>query len=306
MPLVTSFLNSDYSSHSLLTNIESSLSSDLASISVTPHTVSEALLHLKSNKSDGTSLMSSHFILASTSLVHLLSKLFTAMLCHGYVPKSLRDCVLQPILKPGKDPSDSDSYRPIALAPTLSRIFEWTILIDHRSAFSTSSLQFGFKQGLSTQLCTGLIKNVIARYNVNDSSVYGCFLDASKAFDRVNHSILFDRLLKRDLSPVVTRALLNWYSDQNVCVSWNGQFSNKFSVSNGVRQGGVLSPILFTVYIDDLLTELEKKGVGCHWNNHFVGALCYADDIALLAPSPAALRLMLDTCSSFASSRGGY
>ena len=72
---------------------------------------------------------------------------------------------------------------------------------------------------------------------------------------------------------------------------------------NGVRQGGVLSPILFTVYVDDLLTELENKGVGCYWNNHFVGALCYADDIALLAPSPAALRLMLDTCSSFASSR---
>ena len=104
---------------------------------------------------------------------------------HGYVPKSVRDCVLQPILKPGKDPSDSDSYRPIALAPTLSKIFEWTILIDHRSAFSTSSLQFGFKQGSSTQLCTGLIKNVIARYNINDSSVYGCFLDASKAFDRI-------------------------------------------------------------------------------------------------------------------------
>ena len=122
--------------------------------------------------------------------------------------------------------------------------------------------------------------------------VYGCFLDASKAFDRVNHSIIFDRLLQHDLSPVITRALLNWYSDQNVCVSWNGKFSNKFSVSNGVRQGGVLSPILFTVYIDNLLTELEKKGVGCHWNNHFVGALCYTDDIALLAPSPAALRLM--------------
>ena len=87
------------------------------------------------------------------------------------------------------------------------------------------------------------------------------FLMLAKAFDRVNHSILFDRLLQHDLSPVVTRALLNWYSDQNVCVSWNGQFSNKFSVSNGVRQGGVLSPILFTVYIDDLLTELEKKKV---------------------------------------------
>jgi hypothetical protein len=58
---------------------------------------------------------------------------------------------------------------------------------------------------------------------------------------------------------------------------------------------------IFTVYIDDLLTELEKLGIGCYWNKHFVGAVCYADDIALLAPSPA-LRLMLDTCTSFASS----
>ena len=78
-------------------------------------------------------------------------------------------------------------------------------------------------------------------------------------------------------------------------------FLTNSSVSNGVRQGGVLSPILFTVYVDDLLTELENKGVSCYWNNHFVGALCYADDIALLAPSSAALRLMLDTYSSFAS-----
>ena len=104
------------------------------------------------------------------------------------------------------------------------------------------------------------------------------------------------------------RALLNWYSNLNVCVypGISTPYTNRqFSVLNRVHQGGVLvlSPILFTVYIDGLLTELEKKGVGCYWNNHFVGALCYTDDIALLAPSPAALRLMLDTCSSFASSR---
>ena len=64
---------------------------------------------------------------AATSLSVPLSKLFTAMLRHGYVSKSLRDCVLHPMVKPGKDPCDSDSYRPIALAPTLSKIFEWCI-----------------------------------------------------------------------------------------------------------------------------------------------------------------------------------
>ena len=79
---------------------------------------------LKMNKSDGTQLVSNHFTCASSALTQPLSKLFTAMLQHGYIPKSLRDCVSQPILKPGKDPSDSDNYRPIALAPTVSKIFE--------------------------------------------------------------------------------------------------------------------------------------------------------------------------------------
>ena len=74
------------------------------------------------------------------------------------------------------------------------------------------------------------------------------------------------------------------------------------SLMESVKVHGVLSPILFTVYIDDLLLELERQGIGCYWNKHFVGAVCYADDITLLAPSPSALRLMLNTCSSFATS----
>ena len=288
---------------SLLSNIESSLSSsDLASISVSTSTIAEAISHLKPNKSDGSLLSSNHFIHASSTLIDVLSQLFTSILRHGYIPECLRDCVLHPIPKPGKDPSVSDNYRPIALAPTLSKVFEWCGLIEYRSAFVTSPLQFGFKQGFSTDLCTGLIKNVVARYNINNTDVYGCFLDASKAFDRVDHQVLFQKLIQRKLPPVVVRALLTWYSDQMVSVSWNGCQSSKFGVTNGVRQGGVLSPILFTVYLDDLLKKLEENGVGCFWSHYFVGAVCYADDIALLAPSPSALRQMLSTCSSFAIS----
>lgn len=65
--------------------------------------------------------------------------------------------------------------------------------------FFTSDLQFGFKKGFSTTLCTGLLKNTISRYVHRGSSVFGCFLDASKAFDLVAHDILFKRLIDRKL-----------------------------------------------------------------------------------------------------------
>ena len=80
--------------------------------------------------------------------------------------------------------------------------------------------------------------------------------------------------------------------------------SRSFSVANGVRQGGVLSPVLFTIYMDELLLQLKHNAVGCHWDHHFAGAFCYADDLILLAPSPSALRIMLHTCESFSASHG--
>ena len=104
---------------------------------------------------------------------------------------------------------------------------------------------------------------------------------ATKAFDHVDHSLLFKKLLQRKLSPMVVRILLTWYMDHRAGVLWNGYFSYSFSISNGVCHGSVLSPILFTVYI---LRELEKQGVGCFWKHYLADAVCYADDISLIAP----------------------
>ena len=85
-------------------------------------------------------------------------------------------------------------------------------------------------------------------------------------------------------------------------VNWNGHNSEPFNVSRGVRQGGVLSPILFALYLDDLLTELSRTSVGCYWDKIFVGAIAYADDITLLAPTPSALRKLLVVCETSGSS----
>ena len=99
------------------------------------------------------------------------------------------------ILKGNKDATDSSNYRPIALSSTFSKIVERLILSRYESIFATSSLQFGFKPDSSTSLCTAAIKNIIARYLHNGSPVLGCFLDASKAFDLVDHDILFEALM---------------------------------------------------------------------------------------------------------------
>ena len=130
-----------------------------------------------------------------------------------------------------------------------------------------------------------------------------CMLDASKAFDRVNLLLLFSKLLQRDMCPVFLHFLMSIYCNQQMRVKWNGTTSNTFSTSNGVKQGGVLSPILFNVhvYINELILLLSEQGAGCHLHGQFVGAFIYADDVTLLALSSTALNAMLETCSKFAS-----
>ena len=87
-------------------------------------------------------------------------------------------------------------------------------------------------------------------------------------------------------------------------VKWNEALSVTFSNSNRVKQGGVQSPLLFTVYLDQLTKSLALKelGIGCHLNGMFVGAFIYVDDVTLLAPTSMSLETMLNICIDFAAS----
>lgn len=145
-----------------------------------------------------------------------------------------------------------------------------------------------------------VLKETISYYLSNKSNVFCTFLDATKAFDRINYCRLFRLLLNRSLPYCIIRSLLNLYVHNYMYVSWTGTNSASFLASNGVKQGGVLSPILFCIYMDGLLHRLASAGVGCFMGDEFVGAVAYADDIVLVAPTPSAMSKMLTICDEFA------
>ena len=100
---------------------------------------------------------------------------------------------------------------------------------------------------------------------------------------------------------IVVRVIVRVYEDQYAWVKWGGSRSSIFSIVNGTRQGSILSPALFAVYVDDLLVELRNLGVGCKVAGVFMGAMGFCDDLILLAPTRDAMQVMLDTCQRFAS-----
>ena len=168
----------------------------------------------------------------------LLIICFNAFIVHGFLPSDLTDTALVPIVKEntGDIISDKGNYRPIALASVVSKVFEMALLVKLEKYLYSSDYQFGFKPKHSTDLCIYTMKEVIEIYKSQSSSVYVCFMDASEAFDRVNHWALFKKLTDRGMPDVVVRILVYWYRTQNACVRWSTACSEMFTNNNNKIQ----------------------------------------------------------------------
>ena len=181
----------------------------------------------------------------------------------------------------------------------MSKVLE-NIIYDRIAVYlTTCSNQFGFKAKHSTDMTIYALKEAVLKYRSLNSNVYSCFLDASKAFDRVNHYVLFDKLVKRGVPLYIVRILVFWYNVQKMYIRWNNTMSDSFSVTNGVRQGGILSPCLFCVYMDDLSKKLNNVNAGCFMGTELINNLMYADDLVILAPSHVGLSMLLSVCSDY-------
>jgi hypothetical protein len=265
--------------------------------------VAEAIRHLKASKADGSdNIRSDNIINCTNTFVDHLASLFNGMLVHGFPPESFTISTLVPIPKnKSGDLCDSSNYRAIALSSLLCKVFDWIIIINQTHVLKSSDLQYGFKAESSTVLCSAMVIETVNYYNENNTGVYMLLLDATKAFDRVNYVKLFKILYYKGMCPLVLRLIVNMYVQAAMCIRWEDIISPMFDVSNGVKQGGVLSPLLFNIYIDGMLTNLKNSGTGCYIGSTFAGAFGYADDVTVLAPTLCSLGKLTQICEMYAS-----
>ena len=263
--------------------------------------IKEAIGNLKRGKSDVESNFASDaFINASDEISEPIAMLIKTFLIHGYIPIFLLICSLVPLVKDKLgDINSSENYRAIAISSLFLKIFDWIILILYGEKLKASDLQFGFSADNSTTMCTWIATEVISYFIRNNKSVYCCLLDLKKAFDKVEFALLFRKLRQRKFPNIFLRLLIFIYIHQSCRVKWNSVYSEEFEVKNGVRQGAVLSPTLFSLYSDNLLILLEKSGFGCHVNNYYYGSSAYADDIVLLSPTRNGLQNMFSICVKY-------
>lgn len=307
--LYNSVSYNDYEMEELMRDMELEVTSKcckgtcLEGHSISVHDVECGIKKLKNGKNDSIAgIKSDHFIHGGNRLKVMVSMLLSSMVCHGYCPSEFTKTTVVPIPKnTRKSMTSSENYRGISLSSVLGKILDYIFLHKYSDILSSSDGQFGFKPGLSTATCSTVINEVIEYFNRDNTNVYCMMLDASKAFDRVHYIKLFRLLLKKGLCPLVSRFLASLYTNQIIRVKWGDKLSEEFTARNGVKQGGVLSPVLFSIYLDELLLSLAKSGVGCYLGMVFVGAFAYADDVILLAPTLQALKHLLKVASSYSA-----
>ena len=205
-----------------------------------------------------------------TSIVEPLTHCMNLSLMKGIVPNELKIAHVIPLFKAG-DNALFSNYRPVSVLPLFSKILERLMYARLLSFINLSKLlykfQFGFREGHSPELALIYLIDKISNSLENGEYVLGVFLDFSKAFDTVNHNILFEKLEMYGVRGIALDWFRSYLNNRYQYVVYNGEQSDKKLITCGVPQGSILGPLLFLLYINDL-ANVSKK----------LFALLFADD----------------------------
>ena len=262
--------------------------------------VDKAIRTLHLGKAPGVDgVTSEHILYAGAPMVDILCKLYNAIRDCEYIPQCFRRGVQVPLYK-GKDTCilDPNNYRGITLLPTFNKIFE--VLVWQRlkpwwyENHVVSELQGACREGFSCVHTAFNLRETLATSLETADNCFVAFYDVAKAFDMVWIDGLFKQMHDAGIVGKTWRLLYRCYIDFSCCVKLNGKFSNWYEPLCGIHQGGFMSLMKYTVFINSLLVTLKEANICCKIYRTPSTPLGYADDVATCCPSKRKLDFAMD------------
>lgn len=264
---------------------------------ITQDEVESAIKRLKNNKAPGPDQIHGEVLkLLDREQMKLLTNLFNKVYTSGQLPNDWLLSTFIPIPKKTNASKCSD-HRIISLMSHVLKAF-LNILqarVFRRLDERISNTQFGFRKGLGTREALFSIQVLIQRARDVNADVFMCFIDFEKAFDKVQHDKLISILRESGIDDRDANIISKLYSQQKAIVRVENETSEEFSIKRGVRQGCILSPLLFNVYSEQLFKEaLSNIEDGVVINGEIINNLRYADDTVIIADTAEGLQKLID------------
>lgn len=238
--------------------------------------------------------------------VELLTRLFNNIYENGEIPSEWLKSEFIAIPKKANS-RKCDEFRLISLMSHALKIFLKIIQsrIYKKCELDISDSQFGFRKALGTREALFATQTLIQKCLDHQKKVYLCFIDYQKAFDRVQHGKLLGELQKLNLDGKDLRIIQNLYWNQEATLKYLDNRTKNIHIQRGVRQGCVMSPMLFNVYSERIFKEaVDEVQIGIKVNGKYINNIRYADDSVLMAESIEDLQNLLDRVNNASEEMG--
>jgi exonuclease III len=272
--------------------------------------VQRAIKILKNNKACGLDGISNEMIkYGQHVLTQPLTKIFNDVLKTAIYPKSWAQGYISPIYKSG-NPLDPSNYRGITITSCIAKVFN-SVMNNRLDEYLTDNQiihesQIAFKKKSRTSDHMFILRTLIDKVVKNDKKkIYACFVDFQKAFDSIPHWAMLHKLEANGINGNFLKTIQDMYTKTSLCVKTQQKLTTNFPGEVGVRQGDVLSPNIFKLFINDLPeTVVTQTTNPPKLGSKAVGCLMYADDLVLLSESKEGLQTNLENLTTYCKKWG--